>query len=150
MAIGLRLKGQEVSIIVIAGGNVVQEVKAVSNLNDETKLDIKEDGFLGETANEYDQVYNGMSGDFEMQLHRAQWETTLKQRIINKARRIEPNLVFNVVRIDFYPNGDTVTTTFTDVSWGAIPRTTAARGDFVKVKFAFACSEAPVSVNAFI
>lgn len=146
MADAQRLKGQEVSIRVIQGGNVVNELSIISSFNDAVALEIKENGYLGETVNRFDEILNGYGGDFESHLNRAAWNSFV-QAVIDRAQRRTPDVQFNVVRVDFFPNGDSSVYTYTDVYWGNIPTTVASRGDYVKVRGEFKCSERPVQVN---
>ena len=143
----LRLKGQEIILQAVSAGQVVTEVSAIASFNDSVMLELKEDQFLGEPVNRFDQVLNGFSGDFEFQLEEATW-TDFVNLIVAKAKREQPDLLFNMVRTDFYPNGQTAVIVYQDVSWGAIPTTIASKNDFVKVKMEFRCSKRSVSVNS--
>lgn len=143
----LRLKGQEVIIQAVSAGSVVTEITAVASFNDSVMLEITEDQFLGEPVNRFDQVLNGFSGDFEFQVEEATW-TEFTDLIVAKAKREQPDLLFNMVRTDFYPNGQTAVFVYQDVSWGAIPTTISSKNDFVKVKMEFKCSKRSVSVNS--
>ncbi len=142
-----RLKGQEVSIRTIRGGSVIDSIDSVSVFNQETMMEIKQDGFLGEYVNRFDSIHNGFGGDFEFHVHNGLW-VAFERSIIDKAQRNTPDTVYNVIRTDFYPNGDNVIYTYRDVQWGAIPHTVASRGDYVKVKATFNCSERPEQVNS--
>lgn len=141
-----RLKGQEVSIRVIQAGNVVNELSIISAFNDNVALEIKEAGYLGETVNRFDEILNGYGGDFESHLNRAEWNNFV-QAVIDRAERRTPDVQFNVVRVDFFPNGDSSVYTYTDVFWGGIPTSVPTRGDYVKVRGEFRCSERPVQTN---
>lgn len=141
-----RLKGQEVSIRVINSGVVVGAIDSVSTFSDEVKLELKQAGYLGEFTDRFDEIMNGFGGDVEVNLTRADAQD-LENAIISRAQRVTPSLTFNIVRTDFYPNGDSNIYTYSDVKFGAIPTTIGARGDFVKKKFQFGCSERPVSTN---
>jgi len=144
---GLRVKGQDISVRVINAGVVVGSIDSIASMNDNIALELKEDGFLGETANRFDEILNGYGGDFEFQVHRGDWNNFTKA-ITDKAERRTPDVQFNVVRVDYYPNGDTVTYTYTDVHWGAIPTSVASRGDFVKPRLEFRCTERPHQLEA--
>jgi len=144
---GLRVKGQDISVRVINAGVVVGSIDSIASMNDNVALELKEDGFLGETANRFDEILNGYGGDFEFQVHRGDWNTFVSA-ITDKAERRTPDVQFNVVRVDYYPNGDTVTYTYTDVHWGAIPTAVASRGDFVKPRLEFRCTERPHQLEA--
>lgn len=142
-----RLKGQEVSIRVIQAGNVITSIDSISTFNEAVALELKEQGYLGETVNRFDEILNGFGGDFEFHVNKADWHEVVTA-IIDRATRRVPDLVFNVVRTDFYPNSDTAVFTYQDVKWGAIPTSVASRGDYVKVRGEFKCEERPVAVNA--
>lgn len=142
-----RLKGQEVSIRVIQAGTVIGAIDSVSSMNDNVNIELKEDGFLGESVNRFDEVLNGFGGDFDFQVTRANWEDLVKA-ILDRATRLTPDVVFNVIRTDFFPNGDTNIYTYVDVHWGAIPTSIPSRGDYVKPRLEFKCSERPVQTNA--
>lgn len=142
-----RLKGQEVSIRVINGGVVEDTIDSVSAFNEQLALEIKEAGYLGETVNRFDEILNGYGGDFDFHVSKASWQR-LELAIIARATREQPNLVFNVVRTDYYPNGDTAITTYADVFWGPIPKNIPSRGEYVKPHMEFRCSERPVRINA--
>lgn len=142
-----RLKGQEVSVRVIQAGNVITSIDSVSAFNENVALELKEQGYLGETVNRFDEILNGFGGDFEFHVNSADWHD-LVASILDRATRKTPDVVFNVVRTDFYPNSDTAIFTYQDVKWGAIPTAVASRGDYVKPRMEFRCEERPVKVNA--
>lgn len=142
-----RLKGQEVSIKIISGGVLVNSIDSVSSFNDSVSLELKEQGYLGEKVNRFDEILNGFGGDFEYNVTSGDWNI-LVQSIIDRATRVTPDTVYNVVRTDFYPNGDSSIYTYQDVKWGEIPTAISSRTDYVKVRMQFKCSERPVKVNA--
>lgn len=135
-----RLKGQEVEIRITQAGVLSTAIKAPASFNETVKFEKKEDGFLGETTNRYDTIYNGVDGSIEFQVSDQEW-MLLQQAIQDKARRKTPDVKFNLVRTDFYANGDTPSRTYTDVEFGPQPTSVASRGDFVKVTLDFSCSE---------
>lgn len=144
---GDRIKGQEVSIRVVDSGNLVVSLDSISSFNEEMKSEIKEDGFLGESTNRFDDIHNGYGGDFEFQYRRADW-SDFQLRVQARQTRQNPNLVFNVVRTDIYPDGSTTVFTYIDVKWGAMSSSVGSRADFVKGKANFACSTRNVKRNA--
>lgn len=142
-----RLKGQEVSIRVIQDSNVLQTIDSVAAFNEAVALELKEQGYLGEFVNRFDEVLNGYGGDFDIHLTQANWRL-LQLAIIARATRQQPGLVFNVVVTDFYPSGDTEISTYVDVFWGPQPKNVPSRTEYVKVHLEFKCSERPVKLNA--
>lgn len=128
-----RIKGQEVVINIINDGVLEDTLTSIQSFNDEDMLEIKQQGYLGETSNRGDDIYNGTKFDFELHLQSQAW-FNFKNAILDRAKRRKPDLVFNVTVTYFFPNGDTPTITYPDVKWGPIPKTVASRGDYVKVK----------------
>lgn len=142
-----RLKGQEISIRIVTDAVVDSTIDSIASMNDEVMLELKEDGFLGELVNRFDEIFNGFGGDMEIQLTRADW-LTVELAIIERAQRKVLSRVFNVIRTDLFGNGTSCVYTYADVKWGPIATTIASRADFVKVKMQFKCSERPTQVNA--
>lgn len=144
---GDRLKGQEVSIRVIDSGTMVASLDSITSFNEEMKSEIKEDGFLGEVANRFDDIFNGFGGDFEAQFRRAD-VTNFQTRVQERQQRKVVTRVFNIVRTDLYPDGTSTVFTYIDVKWGAMSTSAGSRTDFVKLKTSFACSNRANKQNA--
>lgn len=144
---GDRIKGQEVSIRVVDNGTLVASLDSISSFNEEMKSEIKEDGFLGESTNRFDDIHNGYGGDFEFQFRRSDW-TDFQLRVQARQERRNPNTVFNVVRTDLYADGTATVFTYIDAKWGAMTSSIGSRSDFVKGKCQFACSKRTVKQNA--
>lgn len=141
-----RIKGQEISIRIIQNGTVVGSVDSISTFSDEVTLELKEAGYIGEVANRFDEVLNGYGGNFEFNVRTAAWNTFVKA-IIDRAQRRTPDTVFNVIRTDLYPNGDSTIYTYNDVSWGAVPGSVPSRTEYVKQSMSFKCSDRPMQIN---
>lgn len=145
----LRLKGQEVQIQIIQGGAVVTAINAIASFGDTMKFEKKEQGFLGEVTNRYDEIFNGFDGNLTMQISEQGW-MELQAAIKAKAQRANPTLEFNLVRVDLYPNGQTPTRTYRDVHWGPSPTNVGSRGDFVTVALDFSCSDVEDNLQGII
>lgn len=144
-----RLKGQEVSIRVVQAGNVVSQLDTVTTFNDSVAFELKEQGYLGEVVNRFDEILNGYGGDLEFHVAKSDW-VDLITAIQDRATRRTPDVVFNVVRTDLYPNGDTSIITYRDVKWGPVPTTIGARGDYVKGRLEFRCEDRVIKNNSFL
>jgi hypothetical protein len=145
-----RLKGQEMSIRVLRNDQVVAELTAISSFNDEVKLEIKEDGFIGESVNRTDNILNSYGGDLEFQINKSTWYNFVRF-VTDKAQRLSPEAlatVFNLVTTENYSDGNVNIITYLDVSFGAFAKSAASRADFVKIKTSFACSERDAQINA--
>lgn len=145
-----RLKGQEMSIRVFRNDTVVKELVLISTINDNVNIDIKEDGFLGESVNRFDNVLNGYGGDFEFQVNQSRWYE-FTRFVTDKAQRLSieaTTTVFNIVMTESYSDGNVNIIAYMDVAFGAFNKSTASRADFVKVKTSFSCSERDEQLNA--
>ena len=146
---GLRLRGQEVRIVVLQNGSTVSEINSITMMDTNTDLVIQEDGFLGEVVNRYDTILNGYGGNFELHVTTADY-IALEKAAVEKAQRLVPGTVFNVVRVDLFADGTSNIHTFTNVAWGPIPENIAGRAAFVKVKLSFKCSEKATQTSAIL
>jgi hypothetical protein len=135
-----RIRGQEVQLLITRGADLEDTLTEIQNFNFEPEFEIKSQGYLGEKTNRKDSIYNGCKGDFELHLHSSDWFRLLAA-IKDKASRVQPDLVFNVVAICNFPDGTTPTVLFPDVAWGATPVAVSSRGDYVKVKMSFECDD---------
>lgn len=141
MAADPRLKGQEVEIRVTVDGAIETTISSnIASFEETYKFDKKEDGFLGEVTNRYDDIFNGVDVKLEFQVNAASWMDA-QQAIKSRSQRKTPGTVINVVRTDYYANGETVVSTYPDVRFGPQPTSVASRGDFVKVSWDFSCSD---------
>ena len=139
MSDNLRIKGQEISVRVVAAGALVASIDSVATMNDNDVLNLVNQGFLGETANRWDETFDGTTADFEIQLTKADAHD-LDDQIKSKAKRETPDLVFNIVRTELYADGSSMIWTYPDVHWGGIGTTIASRGDYLKKKYNIGCS----------
>src|SRR5512147_918828 len=102
MAADPRLRGQDIVLRILQDGALVDELQAVGSFNDEVKLEIKEDGFLGEPTNRYDQILNGYGGDLEVQVNSPSYLTFVASVEAKGKREAFP--IFNVVQTQLYSN----------------------------------------------
>ena len=135
-----RLRGQEVEVRIVANGTLENSITAVATFDETFKLEKKEDGFLGETNNRYDHIFQGIEGKLEFHVNSNDW--MLFQNVIKlQAQRKTPNTQINLTRTDYYANGQTSIITYADCKFGPSPTSVAGRGEFVKVSLDFSCSD---------
>jgi len=135
-----RLRGQEVEVRIVANGTLENSITAVATFEETFKLEKKEDGFLGETNNRYDHIFQGIEGKMEFHVNSNDW--MLFQNVIKlQAQRKTPNTQINLTRTDYYANGQTSIITYADCKFGPSPTSVAGRGEFVKVSLDFSCSD---------
>lgn len=128
-----RIKGQEVSILIVQDQELQSTLTDIQNFNIEDLLEIISKGYLGEKTERKDYIYKGSKFDMELNLH-AQDYFAFRQATINKAQRITPDVLFNITCILNFPNGDTPEVLLPDCSFGPMPMNVTSRGDYVKVK----------------
>lgn len=137
---GQRLKGQEVQVQVVQGGQLLNAFTAIASFNDTFNMEVLKQGYLGEVANRVDDIFNDVDGSMTIHVLNTLW-MEFQAAIKARAQRATPDVVFNIIRTDFYPNGETGTRTYPDVCFGAEPTSIAARGDYVSVDIPFSTSE---------
>lgn len=137
---GQRIKGQEVSIIIVRGGVLESELTDIRNFNVTLMTEIIQQGYLGETTDRFDEVFKGASFDFEMDNH-SQDFITFVQAVIDRARRRTPDIVFNISAVLQFPNGQTPTITLPDCFFGPFPLTIGSRTEYAKLKIEGKVSE---------
>ena len=131
----MRIKGQEVELRIIKDSVLQSALTKISNFTIEAKFEVTEEGFLGGLTNEHDDIYNGCKVDFEMQLDGPEW-LDLQQTMINRAKRITPDVEFSVAATLMWPGGETRGVVIPDLKFEAQPLSVGSRKDFVKVKIA--------------
>ena len=138
-----RILGQQVSLIIIQDSAPLQELDCIRSFSFTYELEMKDEGYLGETTNRKDSVFKGVKLDLEM--HSTNGKTfDVIQAMIDKARRRTPGTVINIKAALVWPNGDVVRVTFPDVAFGDFPVNIGSRTDYVTFKMDGACSEARV------
>ena len=60
-----RIKGQETEISMVVDGVVMSATTTIRTLEIAAKTEIKEEGYLGETTNRYDEIFNGVRGHID-------------------------------------------------------------------------------------
>ena len=140
-----RLRGQDVSIRILEDARPVTSIDSVASFNDNTKFEIKSDGFLGEVTERKDTILHGYGGDFEFQVHEARWLQFLLD-VEAKAARVRL-ITFNVVRLDSFANGSSAVITYKDVAWGEFGQGIGSRADYLKIKAPFECSARDIKIN---
>ena len=135
-----RLKGQEVSILIVRDSVLENELVDIMGFNAEFQLEQIAQGYLGEKTERHDEIYKGTSGDFEMHTHSQDW-LTFANAVMHRARGNTPDAIFNISAVMSYPNGQTPTILFPDVKFGAMPLSLGSRTDYAKVKISFVCDD---------
>lgn len=135
-----RIKGQEVELVVIADGVPVEAVTTIKSFELEDQLETKSEGYLGETTNRADSVYNGIRGSFEV--HSATKSIfTFIQTAVDKARRRVPGARINIKVTLNFPNGERARVVIPEAEFGAMPMSFPSRGDYGSWRMEFIAAE---------
>lgn len=136
-----RVKGQEVTVSVQQDGVVGPSINAVKQASLSWNFEKLEEGYLGETSNRYDTVFNGVSGDLEFHIdHSAIFN--MIEAILNRARRREPGISLTIKMKVTMGDGRVVMLAIPDPAWGEIPMSIGGRKEYVSFKLDFSASQA--------
>lgn len=144
MAGDLRLKGQEVQVSIVRGGDVEDTITAIVNLNLTFDSQIKAQGYLGEKNDRHDATFVGIKGNLEYHSNGSRWLRFLLA-IIGYQKRNDPGLVINIGNTFFYPGGDEPTILIPDVKFGPQSIAVGSRSDYVSKKLDFVADNAEIS-----
>lgn len=135
-----RLKGQE-TVLSFTSPDGDEEVGDVKSFEAELDIQTLEEGYLGETANRYDDIYNGTSGTAELHIESANY-FAFTQKVKDRSQRRTPAAgKFSATSSFDFPNGERARITFEDIFFGPLPLRAPSRGEYVTVTVAWKCSE---------
>jgi hypothetical protein len=135
-----RIKGQDNELVLLTDGVPTENLMARST-ELRWKLEILQEGYLGETTDRYDTIFKGIGGRMELHFDSpAMFE--LVERVVDKARRRTPGTRFNLKSTLNFPSGRRGRLVVPDLEWGEIPMAFGSRSDFGTITLEFAASEA--------
>jgi hypothetical protein len=103
-------------------------------------LEILEEGYLGSTANDFDEVYNGVSGDVKAHLSNNDY-WTFQEAVQDRAERRTPAAGrFDLTTQFTFPTGELARVTIEDIHFGKIGTDIGGRAEYVEVSFEFSAS----------
>lgn len=136
-----RIKGQEVVLKFTNPQGDQRGLEDVLNFEAEVDIETLEEGYLGETANRYDDIYNGTSGTVELHLETGDYFDFV-QLVKDRARRRDAaSGKFSVTASFNFPNGERRRLTFEDIFFGPLPLRTPSRSEYVQVTLTWKCTE---------
>jgi len=137
---GTRLKGQEVEVRLIKSGSIEKSLTDVVSFEFNPKLEIKSQGYLGETTDRHDDVYGGCTGKLTLHLERSA-AAAFVRNLIERARRRLPSFAVNILATVSFPDGETLRVLFPDCKFGAPPTSFGGRSEYVTLTLDFACDD---------
>jgi len=135
-----RIKGQEVEVIIVEGGQPLNTIRDVRSFDISAQLEILSEGYLGETTDRRDEIYRGFSGSMELNFENPDI-LDFTRRIVDRARRREPGLVINVKATLQFPSGKRTRVLLKDVFFGEVPMSFGSRSDYGTVSLSFEGSD---------
>ncbi len=138
-----RIKGQEVEVLLIVDGVVQDTITDVRSFEVAAKLEVKEEGYLGEKTNRYDEIFNGMRGRLELHFENRDVFDLLTS-IIDRAKRRTPGTQINIKATLNFPNGDRPRVLVANAFFGEVPFNFATRGDYGTVGLDFQAEDVQV------
>lgn len=138
-----RIKGQEVSVLLIVDNVQQDTITDIKSFEVTFMTEILTEGYLGETTNRKDEIFNGVSGKMELNFEN-QDIFALFTSIIDRARRRTPGTQINVKAALNFPNGQRPKIYLNDVSFGALPMSFGSRSDYGTVSLDFEAPDARI------
>lgn len=125
-----RLKGQEVEIMLIVGGEAKTTITAIKNFEVSGMLEILREGYLGETTDRRDEIYRGVKGRMEVHFENSEM-LLLARSIADRARRRVPGSRINVKATLNFPNGERPIIVVPNAFFGEFPMNAGDRASYV-------------------
>lgn len=139
MATAQRIKGQEVAIEVLVNGVQQATFSDVRSFSVTPRLEKKEEGYLGELTNRYDEIFNGVDFDLEVNFH-DEGVLTFVSQVVERASRRVPGTVINIkARLNF-PGGGSPKVVMQDCFFAEMPVNFGSRSDYGTFKLSGSCS----------
>jgi len=137
-----RVRGQETQLLITKNGNVVREVTAIKSFNGEFEIQVNQQGYLGETADRFDEVYKGFKGDMEFDIDDDSTFGFITDLVARAQRR--DAVLFQVnINVSFrFSNGQTRKLQMPNVVFGNIPLKVPDRYSKVSISLSVQCGEA--------
>ena len=135
-----RLKGQETSVSLVSADGTEESVADVKSFDVQFDRDILSEGYLGQTTEQKDDIFKGVSGKLEFHVRQAEF-LDLIGRMNEKTKRRLPGEQFEIVSTLTFPNGDRRRIIIPDAKFGAIPISAPSRDDYVSVTFDYAADD---------
>ena len=139
---GQRIKGQEVTASVIGPDGVEEGFEVVQSFEAEFLFEILQEGYIGETADRFDEIYKGVSGTMELHLETGKW-FDFTQKVQDRASRRDGSAgEFSVTATFAFPDATRRRLVFNNIFFGPMPVTAGGRADYVTVTLTWNCSQA--------
>jgi hypothetical protein len=127
-----RIKGQETRVLIIRDGDLQARIDSISSSELTIDLEILEEGYIGETSNRFDSVFNGVSINLTGHTTNDQVMQLASAIVDRAARRAGAAVRIDVAFVYIFPNGILTTWTIPDVQFGPFPMNTGSRTEYTE------------------
>lgn len=124
-----RIKGQEVEVLLVADGAPVDSLTDVRSFDVTFQLEILTEGYLGETTNRRDEVFNGISGSMELHFEDPGVFEFISA-VVDRAQRRTPGVRVNIKATLAFPNGQRTRVIIQNAFFGDIPLSFGGRSEY--------------------
>lgn len=115
-----RIKGQDVNLTLTVNGALKKSVTDIKSLELTSQLSILTEGYLGETSNRRDSIFNGVKGKIEFHLEDPAILDVIRE-IVNAARARVAGVKVTITSVLNFPSGVTRIVTIPNAFFGDIP-----------------------------
>lgn len=136
---GLRIKGQECSLIISGPGGIAQ-ITDIKSFTIDFKLEKKQEGYVGQTSDQMDDIY--MVTDVELELHSGvPGIFDFVSALILRAQKRTPFFTVSGNGVFNFPNGQRRKVTLPDLFFSNVPTAVSARDQYVNWKLNASCQQ---------
>ena len=124
-----RIKGEDSELQLVLNGKRQSQFGDIRSCEITYLLELKKEGYLGETTERKDEIFNGTKGRIEMHFS-SKAVFTFFQAIVDRAQRRAPGTQVNIKTTLNFPNGDRPRIFIRDLYFGEIPVNFPNRADY--------------------
>jgi len=134
-----RIKGQEVSLTITSSRGVESAIQDIQSIEFQYDRDILSEGYLGQTTEQKDDIFKGISGSLEAHMRSAE-ALDLVTRINNVSKRRLPGESIEIAATMNFPDGRR-RVIIPNAKFGNIPFRASGRDEFVSLSMDFAADD---------
>lgn len=124
-----RLLGQDTIFRFIEDGSVVAELTDIQEFSMEYDRTMTEEGYAGEKANRYGEVFNGLKGDVSAHISDPKLLVFI-ERLNLRAQRKVSGMKVDAISVFPFPDGQDKKVIISDLSFGSISTRNSGRGAY--------------------
>lgn len=134
-----RIKGQEVALGFTSPSGDEDPFGEVKSFEFELDIELLREGYLGKTAEAFDDIYNGVTGNAELHLSAKEYFVFTEKVQDRAERRTAAGGTFTVTGSFAFPDGSRARLTFENIFFGAMPVKVSDRKSYVAVTVNWGC-----------